>query len=458
MRVMLSAIRTFLLRYTFIKRYSKNREAYCIQAKRASRYPCFICLSYCTISYISALQNSYAMQLIVFNIISSGFNRYSEAAALLVAYLLGGRPIIAGSSADEVNLTEHLNRLPLLQKLSILAGVYSDNADASARIADLQKQVKKIDSLKVKSTEMKQTHNRVVQLVHSAWKPYVAFLQQQVSDYGFSAIRDLKNDLIVGYLHINSDPEKAEKYEMTISDLMQLLMVHEEETQSAEEDIFHSPELFFFGSEFLSDAYRKPPVYSVYDVEATDITTIYLQHCFTFPYLNKCNGPDLQTVRNELLAAGSEAFCNAVDDWCYRCYDAESPEVRLSTFRGAVMPAAASLQQSIQNNEILQRYHHQQNEQSPVEVWIGEVPVHFIWQYYRHFEALQNATWQKLEALKIDPAYHNQRWPVMMLKAEEHSALDKPQKEEEPETPNTLEEPMPAESEIKPVRKYLSVD
>ena len=400
------------------------------------------------------------MQLIVFNIRSSRFNRYKEAAAVIVAYILGGRPVIAGNSADEVHLTEHVNKWSLSKKLEILANVYSDDSETYTNIVRLQKQVKKVDSLKTKNKEQKLLYNKMAHLVQIAWKPYITFMQKLVTDYGFTAIKGMKDDEIVGYLHINTDPEKAEKYETTISNLMQLLLVDEDEPSVSGDDIFHSPEMFFFGSEFLDDTYTKPPVFSPRDDEATDITTIYLQHCFTFPYLNKLSGLDLQAVRNELLPVGAGAFCRAMDDWCYKCFDGEAAEIRLSTFNDVVLPAAAILQSSIQNNETLQRYHSQQDEKSPIEVWIGEVPVLLIWQFYRDFEALQDATWQKLETLKDDPAYHNQRWPVMMLKAEESSELDKPGKEEnawETKEETTIETNL-AEDDIKPVKKFLSID
>ena len=401
------------------------------------------------------------MQSVVYNIKTSAFNRYKEAASLLVAYLLGGRPLIVGDSAEEIHLTEHANRLSLFDKLSILEGLYSDDANIAAGIAGMKKQVKKIEPLKTKNKEMQATYNRIAGIVQTNWKQYIYTLQKQFTDYGFSAIREMENDTIIGYLHTNSDPEKAGKHEVKVSDLMQLLMVDEGESSTSGEDIFHSPELFFFGSEFLADTYEKPPVYSPGDEEAADITAIYLHHCFTFPYLNKLESKDLQIIRNDLHAAGSSHFCRAVDDWCYLCYDAEAPEARLASFREAVVPAAARLQQAIQNNEKLQAYHQRQNEQSPTEVWIGELPVTVIWHYYRHFKALQDTTWQKLEALKDDPAFSRQRWPVMMLKAEDHSELEKQEEKEEREpevTKKSTAEATPEEDQVKRVKKYLSID
>lgn len=147
----------------------------------------------------------------------------------------------------------------------------------------------------------------------------------------------------------------------------------------------------------------------------------------------------MQRVRGQLKSIGA-AFRKATDEWCLACYDEEEPARRLSLFINELLPAAKQLQPMVESNETLQLCRRQYSRYPEIEIWMGELPVLQLWEFYRHFNALQDNTWEKLQSVKNDPAYQNQRWPIMVLKAKNHLLAAEPVEE------------------IKSNRKFISVN
>lgn len=378
------------------------------------------------------------MQLIVFNRIASIINRHMEAASLRAAYLLGARPILAGETAKEIYFRRDRSDAPLLLKLDMLILFNQHDEEYKASLVNMRKLLKSSPSKKLKTKEQIVAWRKLESAVLEMWNTASTALQDITDAKGFSIVRELEENQIFGFLTTGVDPEKEGTDEIKASDLMQLYVV--EENEKEEDDLFNTPELFFLGSEFLEESYEKPPILSATHPEAANIASIYLHHAFTLPWINALTASELQAARTGLHAAGNSAFNKAVDEWCRSCYGNEPPAGRISIFQEEVLPAAAILGEALEKDSILQLCRRQHTTHSPVEVWIGEMPVLQLWRFYRHFKVLGDETWQKLEAQKDNPEYSHRRWPVMMLKSSE------------------IFVPIQPEDELKSVKKYLSIE
>ena len=375
------------------------------------------------------------MQPIVFNRLNSTINRSAEAACLRAAYLLGGRPILAGDTAKEIYFKRDWGNMSLLHKLDMLIDFYKDDVEYCSSFANMRKIIKRAPKAKRKTKEEIVAYRKLEQVILDCWEFASMQLQDIIDAHGFGVIRDLGDKQVFGYLTTGTDPEKKDGAEITASDLMQLYVVDEHESKM--EGIYNTPELFFLGNEFWAAGYAKSPIYMATDTEAASVASIYLQRGFTLPPINALTAAELQAARTTLQGGG--AFGEAVDEWCRAGYDNEPPADRISLFQNKVLPAAAILQDAIENNPVLQLCSRQHSGCPPVEIWLGEMPVLQVWQYYRHFKVLNDDTWEKLQAQTGNPVYCEQRWPVMLLK---------------------MEEPSPArrDDEAESVKRYLPVE
>ena len=163
--------------------------------------------------------------------------------------------------------------------------------------------------------------------------------------------------------------------------------------------------------------------------DAANTDSIFLHHCFTLPNINALSSLELKTVRKQLLQAGA-LFTQHIDVWIDMCYFNDDITDRTTFFKNNIVPIAAQLQESIYSNEILRLCSRLQNDTVKLNVWIGEVPVWQVWNYYKQHNVIKDITWSKLEKLKETEAYYQQRWPIVSLevpqekKAEDKKAFD----------------------------------
>ncbi len=376
------------------------------------------------------------MQPIVFNFAGSRFNREMEATALKAGYLLGDNPIIAGTTADEIYIRKAMADLSVPRKLECLIQMYRNQPEEHNAFVQMHQTYKKVAKLKYKEKELLVAHKQCEQLVNRCWGPALDHLEKVMDSYGFEVVRALQEEQVFYYLLTNNDPEDRTDRRIGVSDIMQRLLVVDG-TPEDETDI--PPEIFCLGNEFFLDEYAKPAIFSATDEEARNSDAVYLEHCFTLPHINNLTALELQRVRGQLSAPGS-AFRKASDEWCNACYDEEEPAQRISLFINELLPAAKQLQPIIEGNEMLQLCRRQYSRYPEIEIWMGELPVHQLWEFYRHFNALQDKTWQILQNSKNDPAYGGQRWPIMVLKTKNNLLPDEPVEE------------------TKSNRKFISVD
>ena len=176
-----------------------------------------------------------------------------EAASLRIAYLLGARPLLAGTTGHEVYFAEDAKRLSVVNKLQMLVNMHRNDPETCALFTDMYERVKHVSGIRTTNKEMLAGRKAMEQSVNKIFVTAIERFQDGIDSYGFAIIRELKDEKVFGYLLTNLDPEIAVNYEITASDLMQMLVVESDDTERG--GIYDSPELFFFGNEFLADNY-----------------------------------------------------------------------------------------------------------------------------------------------------------------------------------------------------------
>ena len=377
------------------------------------------------------------MKPIVFNFNDSFQSRTSEAIALKAGYLLGDEVYSAGSTFIDVFYTEHLQRMSLDQKLSFLKARIQDDEklEAIEQSIEMSKMAKKI---KHKTPEQIAFGKKFEKLIDRCLEQEMREMEIDMSASGFTVIRDLMEEEIIKHYLINVSAESViPGFAITASHLLQRLLPNIKEDEE--------PEIFFLGTEFFRDEYSEPCVYMEADETAFDKQNISLCKCFTLPDITSLTAAELKNLRQQLQQSGT-LFREKINEWIDMCYFGEAIPDRIGFFTNELLPAASVLQKCIDKNETCKLHGTSDDDTEKIEVWIGEMPVHELWNYYRDYDVIKDCTWSKMEKLKETGGYDNQRWPVLVLNVPE-SILSVPAEEDEIQV-----------EEIKASKKYLLVD
>ena len=351
------------------------------------------------------------MHSIVLNFSGSGLSQKTEALALKAGYLLGNTIITAGSARRDMFAKEFLSDLAPLSEIKLLINLYKKQPEIHKEFVHMQVLMKQGEKIKHKKTDLLVASKTAEKMVHQCWISALDDYEKMMDSFGFKQLKELTEEGTFGFIEFNEDPEDGSDSKIRVSELLQRLLLSEDEEPKDEDN---EPEIFFLGNEFLSADYEKPEIYNAFHQQASAFDSTYLQHCFTLPDINRLSTGELQSVRRQLQFAGS-SFRQHTDDWIDMCYFGDDVSKRVSFFTKQVLASAIDLQQIIDSNDILKLCSRHQNNDVKTEVWMGEMPVWQLWEFYKHYEAINNITWNKLQKVKNDKVFKDQRWPVMML-------------------------------------------
>jgi hypothetical protein len=244
---------------------------------------------------------------------------------------------------------------------------------------------------------------------------------------GIMELSRLEEESVFEFQHVGDEPENPDKipYQVKASDVLSLKL--------QEEDV--GANLFILPAEFYNEEFsEKIESYR----QNANIGNFYLEHCFTLPNINLLNAEELKAIRNRLRQPGTP-FRMATDEWITLCHNNAEKEQRVRYFNASLLPSVAALQLAITNNEILNYCQNLRNFKSEIKIFIGELPVKLIWDFYKHFGAIHDSTWQALEQQGLPDCGS---WPVMIL------SLQKPVDNTVPESNDETVEPVSIKKSI----------
>jgi hypothetical protein len=344
------------------------------------------------------------MKTIIYNRFGSTLTPNLESFATRIGYLLGDITINAGSTESVIFTEYNVADLSVKQKIEILERCLENEADREA-LETSKRVLKEHNKTKHKSPQQIVAYKKLEHSLAALCNHAINEYWNAVSKTGLLELRNLVDDKAFAFYGINENAEDNSDCHVPASELLQLLNPEEE-----------GPEMFFLPQEFFRDEFWEDLPYTISETEAEaeDLNKVYYDCCFTFPNLNLLSAAQLKLVRKQLSDAGAQYRANA-DEWMRRCYNSEDVSSRINYFNVHVLPAAQTLQQAIQQNEILQHCSRLQYDSVKFDVLMGEIPVYMLWDFYKSVEVITEPTWEKLSLVKEEGSLKNKRWPFMVL-------------------------------------------
>ena len=383
---------------------------------------------------------------IVFNNRPSKLHQRSESIALRACYLLSDFIISAGTSGDNIHFENIMGQMNLRQQLQIIEAHYKNSETPLPETAEqYHKMIQDFRKIKHKNRLQIIALKKLETWVDSAYKFIVDQLKEEAALTGLPELKGLVDGKSIGFTRMSQADLESDKDECTpASKLLKLdFPVKEGEPEPKEEDY----SLFCLTAEFFTDLFpAKGTVVSYSDSAANDSTKCGLQKCFTLPNINLLTAIELKSIRKQLEPLSAE-FRKQTNAWL-KIFEEPDTGNTMEHFQKNVWPHAASLQAAIAQNELIQHTYASQRSVSYIELWMGEIPTAVLWQFYKDFEVIHDATWNILEeALKNEPKWQK-RTPVLVINV--------------PLTESTKqivgESIAEQETEVKSLRKHISVD
>ncbi len=376
------------------------------------------------------------MKTIVFNTHGSVIDKGGESVALRIGYLLGDYAVSAGTSGFDICFNTWFNPPKVEQKVAWIEKFYEQRGEESSlKVEEVKRTMKALRKIKHLDKQGIVIQKKFEKAVDTLFQIAKGEALEEKMKTGLPQLEPIYDGKVLGGYSTNlGAPEQPEKHDYAASQLLSLDLPDPEEGLS----------LFFLTHEFLLvQDNNKRKWYSARDSAASSAQNMYFEKFFSFPALNILNAVELKTVRQQLEPLAIH-FRKAVDRWMELCYQPASPKETLEHFRQQVQIHAAPINMLIKQNEVLEHYKRLVNQQAVINVYMGEVPVKLIWDFYREGKAIADETWDKLMQLYETKNLSGQRWPVMVI--------------EIPEAKIVMQENNTPQHDVKPVKKSISVD
>lgn len=376
------------------------------------------------------------MKTVVFNVHNSAIHRGGESVALRIGYLISDYVVSIGTTGFEILFSTWFNPPKLEQKVEWMEKFYANRGEEmqlkAANVKETMKALRKIKHLDKEGIVTLKKFEKAVDVLFQMAK---AEALEEKKETGLPQLESLyTGEVFGGYASSLNTPEHPEENAYAVSQLLSLDLPDLEEGMS----------LFLLTHEFfLFQENKNQKWFSVGSSEAKATDNMYFEKCLTFPQVNILNAVELKTLRQQFEPL-SIPFRKAVDRWMELCYNNVESKETLAHFRQQVQTNAAPLNNLIKQNEVLNHYQRLFNQAGNTNVWLGEVPVKYIWEFYREGKAIEDESWEKLMQIYETRNLNGKRWPVIVI--------------EIPEAKDVAKEMAQTQHEIKAVKKSISVD
>lgn len=372
------------------------------------------------------------MHIIVYNIYGSRLHMAVEATCLKIGFIIGGMAVSAGSIGFDTFIAKNIATLNFKQKLKFLESI-PGNSEQNIEIVQQAREILHLhNKIKHKTQAQIVSFKKIEQSVTAFCEASLEDARQIFDTAGFTPLSELRSPSFFGYYHVPYDGETADN-DMYIpaSTLLNLDGVGETEYSN----------LFFLPFEFFSTEFKETvEAYKNATGMEGDKANFYLEPFFSMPNINFLTAEELKLLRNGLQAEGMPLRTQMVE-WMKLCFENAGMQQRRDYFYNNVVSSATALGEAMKQNNIIAHCNTMQQEAAKMEIYAGEIPVHLLWDFYRHYKVIQDGTWDILQQLKEEGFPSCKSWPVMVLYYPE-DAVQAPVLEEE----------------SLPMKKYIAVD
>lgn len=387
--------------------------------------------------------NACDMKALHYHLSTGNENFKLLSIAIRIPYLLIDNVLVANDTNCYIYITDFYKSFTLNQKIKLLEDTYVNSGfqdELLTLVRSIKESFNKFNKLKHPDRNLLVMSNKMNRHVEGMYNDYVEWIVSNYKPYGLMELKGIADDIILNFQKIvrdNSKPHKSNFVNTKTSDFALSLMSSKDEEGKV---IIVNKD--FIGTDFLKERI----VFNYLDKEAMNEHQIYLYKCLHLPTPLLLKADELKSVRNSLRDC-SVIFNSAMDKWNNYFIENDIPENRITFFKNEVITTLPEIQKKIDNNEIL-KYSIRTNTQklSDVNVWIGEVPIPVLWDYYKYNGQIDEVEYKCLEkALENNPSL-KVRIPVIVIDAEG----DYPEEKEKIIGFN--------ETEITSSRKYISVN
>ena len=347
--------------------------------------------------------------------LSTGNENFKHLSiAIRIPYLLMDNVLVANDTNCFIYITEFYKSFTLNQKIKLLEDTYVNSGfqdELLTLIRSIKESFNKFNKLKHPDRNLLVISNKMNRHVEGMYNDYVEWIVSNYKPYGLMELKGIADDIILNFQKIvrdNAKPHKSIFVNTKTSDFALSLMSSKDEEGKV---IIVNKD--FIGSDFLKERI----VYNYHDKEALNEHQIYLYNCLHLPSPLPLKADELKSVRNSLRDC-SIIFNCALDKWNKYFFENDLPENRITFFKNEVITTLPEIQKKIDNNEIL-NYSIRTNTQklSDVDVWIGEVPIPVLWDYYKYNGQIDEDEYKCLEkALENNPSLKG-KIPVIVMDA-----------------------------------------
>lgn len=354
------------------------------------------------------------MKTVIYNYSESKLNKSVTNLSLRVAYLFGNDVKAAGSIWGFILLEEFFNSFKLKQKIKMLQEHYELEEDKLV-LENLLSVLKSSNTVKHKSGQALAAQKKIEIVIEKIFKDWVNSIAVLPDVQNYIELKKLcKEDTFDFYQISDENPEDDNEPHIPASKIFLRTLEGFEEGKG----IFFLPADFF--QEYLS---KKLEYYSSSDVEAANPQNTYFEGCFNFFDLRVLTAAELEAARLQ-ISSEVPSFMKVLDEWIILCSSSANTTERLSFFKNNVLSEVKKVEKAITENKLLQHYFRLQNDEYRFQFLIGEMPVKVLFEYYRHWDVINDDTGNKIITESQNNERFNVRWPVMALKSDYNANTD----------------------------------
>jgi hypothetical protein len=187
-----------------------------------------------------------------------------------------------------------------------------------------------------------------------------------------------------------SDPDDPERRDGFVPMSRVLQLRDEESKDKAPDDI-----TFLLPIEFMSTELRPGGICSPDAPEALDEGAIWMERVMELPDINIVDALEIQLLRGQMQQDGA-ALAEVFRQWTVDVFTgARSAARRLDYYRHQVRPAAEVWRNGAAQSKLLNKVRAAAGHDM-LEVWLGELPMQTIWNFYHAAGAIMEPTWKAL--------------------------------------------------------------
>jgi len=350
------------------------------------------------------------MEAVVLNMNNGEIDLSYISVSLRICYMLLNKTALAGNLEMNMILGEDFHNMPLLLKIKLICDYNETTLKGKTNLKNLREignNYKQFLNVKHPDLNSIKTFKKFESTINIL---FVSIQKKLIKSTVASQLTELK------YL---IEKDKFELYKLDVAHnvgdkIFKELMNPVNLLQFALPDHTKKDMLLVVTEAFLNkDFLENRKIYDYATVNSLSTDQIYLYKCLQFPVPNVLKAIELQYIRNKLTQT-VKTFNDAISYWLTGFDETVSIEERNDFFSDEIIPLLSDIQETTDKIDIIQ-YAYKELKNTSVEVWIGEVPILLIWEYYIYHDCISEAVFNELtESLEINPSLNTQV-PLMVI-------------------------------------------